>query len=145
MKKILIFTLSMIFIASFVSAETVRVVYKLDKSVIVLHPSNKDKKPNETIEECIQRRLERMYESHQGLLYDDIDSSQLPKSRDDRMAWEGEKGKGVHINQDKAQQLQLEKAQRKLIEKEKTALVEKQAIDNLKASGELPPDYKANE
>lgn len=100
-----------------------RVVYGPDKSVAVIHPAPQSKRPKETEEEWLERvftkAMQPQYnkEGQQvnplyGLPYDDIDKSQLPQSREDRDAWEGEKGKGISINVVKAEQI------RKAIERE---------------------------
>lgn len=81
----------------------VRVVYKPDKTVAVVHPAPKSKRENETEEEWLERIFTKaMQEELKGLPYDDIDSSELPQSREDRNAWEGEKGKGIRVNVEKA-------------------------------------------
>ena len=69
----------------------------------------------------------------QGLPYDDIDSSKLPKTREDRGAWEGEKGKGIKINQVKAQELKRKRDKARLIEEEKGVLAE----ESLKNKGKI--------
>jgi hypothetical protein len=84
-----------ILIATNCYADQVRVVYKPDKSVAVIVPSkggDYETKVNRCMEES---KLD-------GLPYDDIDSSQLPKDRTNRRFWEGEKGFGVSVNQAKA-------------------------------------------
>jgi hypothetical protein len=87
--------LFVVFIASYSYADTVRVVYKPDKSVVIIIPS-KGGDYETKVQDCVR-------ESHlEGLPYDDIDSSQLPQDRANRQFWEGEKGLGVSVNQVKA-------------------------------------------
>jgi len=134
MKRIFIFTLLTIFIASFAWAETVRVICKPDGSISVIHPALKSKKANEIEQEWLKRIFDKA--TPKGLEYKDIDSSQLPQSREDRMAWEWDKeGKKVKVNQVKAQRLRKQKERTRLIEEEKKRILEQQAIDNLKAQG----------
>jgi len=103
----------------------VRVVYMPDKSVQVLHPSSKSI-------HGIDGALKRQYEKDpilNGLPYDDIDSSALPQSREDRGAWEGKKGKGITVNQVKAKEIKDEKERKRLIEEEKHKLAEQSLKD----------------
>lgn len=98
----------------------VRVVYKSDKTIAVIHPAPKSKRKDETEKEWLERvfikAMQPRYnkEGQQanplyGLPYDDIDSSELPQSREDRNAWEGEKGEGIKINVEKAKRIKDEK------------------------------------
>ena len=101
----------------------VRVVYKPDKSVAVLHYSPKSKLSQE---EAFAKMTKEA--GLEGLDYEDLDSSQLP-SREDRNAWEGEKGKGIKVNQAKAQQKKDAKERKRLIEEEKGKLAEQSLKD----------------
>lgn len=84
----------------------VRVVYNADKTVSVIHPALKSRKSNETEEQWLKRVFTKaMNGKLKGLSYDDMDKSELPQSREDRNAWEGEKGKGVSINQGKVKEV----------------------------------------
>ncbi|KYK25698.1 hypothetical protein AYK26_07720 [Euryarchaeota archaeon SM23-78] len=107
----------------------VRIVYRPDKTVAVIHPAPKSRKPSETEEQWLKRIFDKAVKGTllEGLPYDDIDSSQLPQSRDSRDAWEGEKGKGITINQTKVQQLEQERQKK---EQDKLS-----AINKLKALG----------
>ena len=116
----------------------IRVVYRSDKSVAILYPSNKRKRSNETEQKCIQRRIEKMYNEFKPLPYDDIDSSELPQSREDRDAWQGEKGKGISVDETKAAKLKANKEIKTKIDKR----IRKIAIEDLKNKGELPADYE---
>lgn len=119
--------------------DKVRVVYKLDKSVSIIHPAPKSKRKDETEEEWLERVFNKAQQGElKGLPYDDIDDSELPQSREDRNAWEGEKGRGVYINREKADQLTVEKSNNEMINKR----IRSSVIDELKAEGELPSDYK---
>ena len=102
----------------------VRLVYKPDKSVVVIHYCPKSKlSEDEAFSKAIQQ------DGLSGLPYDDIDSSELPQTRVDRSSWEGEKGRGVTVNQVKAQQIKDAKARAQLIEDEKGVLAEKSLRD----------------
>lgn len=92
-----------------------RVVYKLDKTVAVIHPVPKSKRLDETEEQWLKRVFDKPIQPQYndsgqqvnplyGCPYDDTDNSKLP-SREDRDAWEGEKGKGIIINQEKAKEI----------------------------------------
>lgn len=112
----------------------VRIVYKSDKSVVVFHPAPKSRREDETEKEWLKRVFDRMMQGDlDGLPYDDIDKSELPQSREDRDAWEGEKGKGIHVNTVKAEEM------KKGIEKEKKIKdkIREMAIKELKKDGEL--------
>ena len=69
----------------------VRVVYKVDKTLAVIYPAAKSKRPDETEEEWLERVFTKAMQGElAGLPYDDIDDSELP-SREDRQFWRGEK------------------------------------------------------
>jgi len=122
--------------------DKVRVVYKPDKSIAIIHPISKSRHPGETEKQWLDRVFAKaMSGKLEGLLYDDIDKSELPQSREDRDAWEGEKGKGVSINQAKAQLLREARDNREKVSEEAREL----AIQSLKDKGELPPDYTEEE
>ena len=105
----------------------VRVVYKLDKTIVVIHYAPKSKlSEQEAFDKAMQGELK-------GLPYEDMDNSLLPQSREDRNAWEGEKGKGVTVNQAKAQQIRNDKEKEIKIRTEMRKLAEK----SLEDKGEL--------
>ncbi len=112
----------------------VRVIYKPDKTVAVIHPAPKSKRKDETEEEWLERVFTKAMQGElKDLSYDDIDSSELPSSREDRNAWEGEKGKGISINIIKAEQIRKEKKKAELI-REKLKEI---AIKELEKEGKL--------
>lgn len=97
----------------------VRVVYKPDKTVTVIHPVPKSKRPDETEDQWLERIFTKAMQGElAGLDYDDIDEIELPQNRDDRDAWEGEKGTGIYINQKKAQELKLKRSEDRRINEE---------------------------
>lgn len=113
---------------------TVRVVYKPDKSVVVIYPAPKSRRPDETEEDWLKRVFDKaMRTDLKGLPFDDMDISEVPPNRKDRGAWEGEKGKGISINPVKAEE------QRKEREKEEKIGVKlrEMAIKELEKDGEL--------
>ncbi len=139
MKKYTFLTILILLVfVSFVSAETVRVVYKPDGSVVVLHAAPKSQRPGENEAQWLDRVFDRMMRVSglAGLLYDDINSSDLP-GRADRNAWEGSQGKPVKINTKKANELRQKKESKIKIESK----IRDSAIEALKASGDLPYDY----
>lgn len=84
----------------------VRVIYKPDKSVSIIYPAPKSKRPNETEKQWLKRVFTKSMQSNlQGLPYDDIDASELPQSREDRDAWKGTKETGIYIDDNLAHQL----------------------------------------
>lgn len=115
--------------------EKVRVIYKPDGAVAIVHPAPKSKRSDETEDEWLERVFSKA--TPDGVEYDDIDKSELPQNREDRDAWEGEKGKGVTVNQVKAIEIKNEKIRREKINKEKDRILENQAISNLEATGEI--------
>ena len=104
----------------------VRIVYKPDKSVTVIRyaPSSKL-----SMEEAFGKAMQGELK---GLPYDDIESPMLP-SREDRGAWEGEKGKGITVNEVKAKKIRDDKEKEVKIQAE----MRKLAIESLKGKGEL--------
>lgn len=112
----------------------VRVVYKADKSVSVIHPAPRSRRPNETEDEWLERVFSMaMVGELNGLPYDDVETSELPVDRRDRNAWEGEKGKGISVNYTKAQQLRKEvEEEEKILEK-----LREMAIKELEREGEF--------
>ena len=94
MKKMIVFSIVLL-TSSICFAETVRVVYKPDKSILVINPTKGD------YESRVIDSMVAMGAEH--LPYDDIDSSQLPQTIEKRNYWEGEKGKPITINEVKYQ------------------------------------------
>lgn len=69
----------------------VRVIYRPDKTVVVIHPAPNSKRQDETEEEWLERVFTKAMQGDlAGLLYDDINDSELPP-REDRRFWRGEK------------------------------------------------------
>ena len=112
-KQIVLLVIMFFVMASIVEAKTVRVVYKPDKSVAIIHPAPKSQRIGETEEAWLKRVFSKsMVGELEGLPYDDVDFSELPQSREYRNAWEGEKGKKITVNQQKAQDMAQEKQQK---------------------------------
>jgi len=130
--RILIFSILFLSFVSLSKAETVRVVYKPDKSISIIHPTAESRRANETEAQWLDRVFtESMQGSLQGLPFDDIDSSQIPVNRDDRKYWEGEKGSPLTINiAKKNQDMQAKQGKRQRI-KQKLNLTD-QDIEDLK-------------
>ena len=120
----------------------VRIVYWMDKSVSVIYPDPKSKRLNETEEEWLKRSFAKSMQGElKGLPHDDIDSSELPQSREDRSAWTGEKGRGVSVDQVKAANLRADKESKAKIDER----VRDIAVEGLKDDGGLSQDYKADQ
>ena len=90
----------------------IRVLKRPDGSVGVIHPIPKSRKENETEEQWLDRVFVKA--NPLGLPYADMDSSELPATREDRNVWELV-GNKVKINQAKKQQLDDEKQAKKAI------------------------------
>lgn len=78
----------------------IRVVYKLDKSVVVIHPAPNSKRKSETEVEWLERVFNKAMQGElKDLSYDDVDSSELPQTRQHRNSWRGEKGKKIWVEE----------------------------------------------
>lgn len=120
----------------------VRIVYKSDKSIAVIHPAPMRKNFKGSEQEWLEYVLNKaMDQSLKGLSYDDVDISELPQSREDRNAWTGEKGEGISIDQVKATKLRTNKQAKMKIDKK----IRRKAIDDLINEGELSADYEESE
>jgi hypothetical protein len=114
----------------------VRAVYKDDGTVTIITPAPKSRKKGESEKVWLSRVFEKaMTGSLAAFPYDDIESNELPQT--DRSAWTGEKGKGVSIDQAKAQALKSDKTRKDLIDEEKERILEEQAIASLEAQNKL--------
>jgi len=111
----------------------VRVLYNPDKTVAVIHPAPKSRKKDET--EAVW--LERVFSvaTPKDVTYEDIDETELPKTREHRESWEGEIGKGVFVNDEKVVALAEEKTREDLISAEKEKIIEALAIASLTKQG----------
>ena len=118
----------------------VRVVYHPDKSVSVIHPAPKSRRPGESEAAWLARVFDKAMigQPLEGLPYDDLDISALPQSRADRGAWEGEKGLGVSVDPVKAAADREARENEILI----AAEIRKQALDSLVSQGSLPVGTK---
>ena len=106
----------------------VRVLYKDNGSVAVIHPAPKSRRKDESEVDWLNRVLGKA--TPEGIDFEDMDDSQLP-SREDRNAWTKKQGGGVKVNTVKAKAIKDEVKRQDLIEKEKTKLAEA----SLKAKG----------
>ena len=116
----------------------VRVIYNNDKTVRVIHPAPNSKRYGEPNKDWLKRVLDKS--TPEGAIYEDIDKSELPTSREFRNAWEGEKGKGITVNQAKADEINDARELEKLIKEEKELLEETNAVNSLIEKGVLNPD-----
>lgn len=140
MKKMLLALIFIFMLHSISQAEIVRVVYKENKTVAIIHPAPKSKLAYETVKQWLNRVFTR---AMQGELkeypYEDIDESLLPKAYEDRDAWEGKKGVGVYVNQEKAKKNRTSKKRYRLIKEEEKRILRQQAEQNLINKGIIPP------
>jgi len=95
-----------------------RIVYKPDKSVVVIHYAPKS---SLSYEEAMNKAMQGELT---GLPYEDIEDTALP-SREFRDAWEGEKGKDIEINEVKKQAIIAEKSKQPTLEERVKKLEEK--------------------
>jgi len=118
----------------------VRILYRQDGGINIIHPVPNSKRPGETEEQWLKRVFDKA--TPEGLEYLDIDKSELPQDREDRNAWTHKKnseGKkvGVEVDLVKATELRDKKSRDGKIKKEKDKILEDQAIANLTERGEL--------
>jgi len=109
----------------------VRVLYRPDGGISVVHPAKKSRKPGESENAWLTRVFDAV--TPDGMEYEDMDSSELPDSREYRGIWEGQKGVGISIDSSKAEKIDREKK----IKKEEINILREQAIKSLKDKGEI--------
>jgi len=119
MKRLFLIAILLFSMVRFSYAIKVRVVYKPDKSISVIYPVPGSRKPGETEAQWLQRVFdETMSGELSNLPYDDMDDSQLPATRIDRDAWEGEKGRPIELNSEKTKRTKDEKLLEKEVERQ---------------------------
>ena len=109
----------------------VRIIYREDGGVSVVYPAPKSRGKGETEEQWLERVFTKA--TPEGADYDDVDASTLPQNRDDREAWEGSKGTGVVINQEKADALRLIKVDEAAIKVKESEILRRQAVAEIEA------------
>jgi len=140
MRKIYVF-ISFLLFSYNINATPVRIIYEKDGSITVIHPAPKSRRINETEIDWLERVYNSvMCDKKRGIDYidyDDIDSSELPQSREYRDAWTGKKGVGIFIDKKEMDKIKEDKLVQEEIEKrEKERIsIEKQKII-LKLRGE---------
>ncbi len=75
-----------------------RVYYETDGQVRVVIPAPKSKKKNETEDEWLKRVYEKTELHKRGLLFDDVEVTDLPQDRTKRRRWRGTPGNGVIVD-----------------------------------------------
>ena len=132
MKKLILvlillsFMLSVLLITSLSFAQIVkivRVVYRLD-GVSIIYPV-KEGHTTADFDRTMERDL-----NLKGLPSDDIDSSLLPKDRENRNYWTGKKGEGIKIDLDK-KNADVKKEQDKIKELELKLGITKEELKEL--------------
>ena len=139
MKKIII-ALILLSLTTPAFAGKVRVVYKPDGSISVIHPSPNSQERGETESQWLNRVFNKTQKNDSklaGLPFDDIEESVLP-DRNYRDAWRGSKGSGVAINEQKRGEIEQER----LIKAKILDGKRKDAVVDLKAEGKLPSDFQ---
>ena len=104
----------------------VRVIYRDDGGVDVIHAAPKSKSSEQ---ECLEGATPG------GAIYDDVDISEIPQTREKREAWKGSKGNGIHVDEVLATEQKAAKDEAVLIEAEKEDLADKAAKQSLKDKG----------
>ncbi len=141
MKRVIFFSILILAVCINSYAGTCRVVYKPDKTVSIILPAAKSKLANETKEQWLNRVFTKAMQGElKGFPYDDIDDALLPKSYEDRDAWEGEKGVGVYVNHEKAKTIRETKEKQRLIKEEEKRILRQQAEQNLIDKGIIKPE-----
>lgn len=109
----------------------VRVVYKTDGTICVIHPAPKSKRPGETEDQWLSRVFNKAIQGTEleGLESDDVDVSKLPESREDRQYWKGGKGKKITIDNVKKNNDKLVKERKEKIDVEASRIAEQSLID----------------
>jgi len=112
-----------------------RVIYRADGSVMIMSPNSevrlKDETESEQLERFYQRHL-KGHPHHDGLDYEDMDTSELPSNRADRGKWrKNPTGKGVIIDSSIVTPAELRQADKAALqaEREKPAPNMKVALD----------------
>lgn len=75
----------------------VRVYYEVGGKVHIVRPIEKSRRPNETEAQWLKRVYEKTEVHKRGLLFDDIDTVNLP-AYNTRAKWRGSKGQGVKVD-----------------------------------------------
>ena len=122
--KILILTFVIIIsLVSISKAETVRVVYKPDGTVAIIHQVKKGT-PQVIFNETIADSPEL-----QGLPYEDMDITELPQTREDRNYWIKKQSGGIKIDTGKKNADKQAKKDKKDKIKQKLKLTDKELAD----------------
>lgn len=78
----------------------VRIVYRMDGGVAIIHPAPNSHREDETEKEWLERVFTKaMRDGLYGCDYDDVDKSEIPTDRTYRDAWKGNKIDGIYIDQ----------------------------------------------
>lgn len=80
-----------------------RILYNTDGTVSIIHPAPKSRRAGETETHWLKRVFDKA--TPEGIEYEDMDKLKLPQSREFRNAWTGKKGKGISIDEVKAQKI----------------------------------------
>ena len=118
----------------------VRVIYKPDNTIAIIHPAPKSRRYDESEVAWYNRVFSDAMNRDPnltGLPYDDIPITKLPKSREARNAWEKDSTGGIKVNKTKAKRIATENRKKILIAEEKEKILDQQAIDSLKSKGLL--------
>lgn len=91
--------LLVLFFCSPVFADPVRVVFKPDNTTAVIYPGKESCKVNENQGDCLNRVFSLAMQGElANLPYEDMDSSELPATREDRNFWKKGNGKKIEID-----------------------------------------------
>jgi len=80
-----------------------RIIYREDGGVSIITPAPKSKLDDETKTEWLKRVFNKA--TPRGAAYEDVADSKIPKDREFRNAWAGQKGKELSIDPIKKQEI----------------------------------------
>ncbi len=110
----------------------VRIVYRIDGGISVIHPAPNSRREGETEAEWYDRVFTKaMHHELEGCDYDDVDKSEIPTDRKHRDAWTGGKGKGISIDATKKAEIDAKKAEptdKEMIESLEARVVELEKV-----------------
>jgi len=80
-----------------------RIIYREDGGVSIIMPAPKSKREDETKAEWLKRVFDKA--TPEGVEYEDVADSKIPKDREFRNAWTGRKGQEISIDKVKKQEI----------------------------------------
>lgn len=119
----------------------VRIVYREDGGISVIHPAPKSRRKDETeaawLDRVFTKALDCQPDADLGCAWEDVDESEIPTSRKYRDAWTGSKGNGISIDAVRKAEIDARPVYTKEQEKKIGKEMREAAIEKLKARDEL--------